>query len=110
MFVFLKRREVPRGVIVLPTLSRCYQGPKTKGASMRPCNNRIIQLPRSAAVHLSTTTAVITAGTAIREAIDIIKKAGGETVGVIIALDRQERGQGSQSAVQEVRVHGCADG
>ena len=45
---------------------------------------------------------VITAGTAIREAIDIIRASGGEPVGVVLALDRQERGQGSLSAVQEV--------
>jgi orotate phosphoribosyltransferase len=45
---------------------------------------------------------VITAGTAIRESIEIIRAAGAEPVGVILALDRQERGQGTLSAVQEV--------
>jgi orotate phosphoribosyltransferase len=45
---------------------------------------------------------VITAGTAIREAIEIIALAGAEPVGVVIGLDRQERGKGSMSAVQEV--------
>jgi orotate phosphoribosyltransferase len=45
---------------------------------------------------------VITAGTAIREAIDIIHNAGAEPAGVLIALDRQERGQGELSAIQEV--------
>jgi orotate phosphoribosyltransferase len=45
---------------------------------------------------------VITAGTAIREATDIIRAAGAEPVGVVLALDRQERGQGQLSAVQEV--------
>ena len=45
---------------------------------------------------------VITAGTAIREAVDIIRAAGATPAGVALALDRQERGQGSQSAVQEV--------
>ncbi|HYM36729.1 MAG TPA: orotate phosphoribosyltransferase, partial [Steroidobacteraceae bacterium] len=45
---------------------------------------------------------VITAGTAIRESIDIIRGAGAEPVGVVLALDRQERGQGDLSAVQEV--------
>jgi len=45
---------------------------------------------------------VITAGTAIRESVDIIRAAGAEPVGVALALDRQERGQGTQSAVQEV--------
>jgi len=46
---------------------------------------------------------VITAGTAIRESLEIIRAAGGEPCGVLIALDRQERGQtGSRSAAQEV--------
>lgn len=45
---------------------------------------------------------VISAGTAIRESIDIIKANGAEPCGVLIALDRQERGQGELSAVQEV--------
>jgi len=45
---------------------------------------------------------VITAGTAIRQAIDIIRTAGGEPAGIIIALDRQERGEHELSAVQEV--------
>ncbi|MEA3174243.1 MAG: orotate phosphoribosyltransferase [Gammaproteobacteria bacterium] len=47
---------------------------------------------------------VITAGTAIRESIDIIQAAGAQPAGVLLALDRQERaGNGSLSAVQEVR-------
>ena len=46
---------------------------------------------------------VITAGTAIRESIRAIRDAGGEPCGVLIALDRQERGQaGERSAAQEV--------
>ena len=45
---------------------------------------------------------VITAGTAIRESVSIIRGAGAEPAGVLIALDRQERGQGKLSAVQEV--------
>jgi orotate phosphoribosyltransferase len=47
---------------------------------------------------------VITAGTAIRDAIDVIRRAGGEPAGILIALDRQERGNSDLSAVQE--VHG----
>jgi len=46
---------------------------------------------------------VITAGTAIREAIDIIGAAGGAVSGVLLALDRQEKGTGELSAVQEVQ-------
>lgn len=47
---------------------------------------------------------VITAGTAIRESIHIIREAGALPAGVLIALDRQERGQESaRSAVQEVK-------
>ncbi|EON91052.1 orotate phosphoribosyltransferase [Marinobacter lipolyticus SM19] len=45
---------------------------------------------------------VITAGTAIRESIDLIRAAGAEPAGVLIALDRQERGTGDLSAIQEV--------
>ena len=45
---------------------------------------------------------VITAGTAIRESVGIIRAAGATLAGVVLALDRQERGQGTQSAVQEV--------
>lgn len=44
---------------------------------------------------------VITAGTAIRESVEIIHRAGAEPAGVLIALDRQERGSGETSAVQE---------
>jgi orotate phosphoribosyltransferase len=46
---------------------------------------------------------VITAGTAIREAIDIIQNAGAEVAGVLIALDRQERGKTELSAIQELQ-------
>jgi len=45
---------------------------------------------------------VITAGTAIREVLPQIKAAGAQVSGVVIALDRQERGQGERSAIQEV--------
>jgi orotate phosphoribosyltransferase len=45
---------------------------------------------------------VITAGTAIREAISIVSTGDANAVGVVIALDRQERGQDARSAVQEV--------
>lgn len=45
---------------------------------------------------------VISAGTSVRESIDIIKAQGAEPAGVIIALDRQERGKGDTTAIQEV--------
>jgi orotate phosphoribosyltransferase len=47
---------------------------------------------------------VITAGTAIRESVDLIRAAGAEPVAVLLALDRQERGRGERSAVQEVEA------
>jgi orotate phosphoribosyltransferase len=47
---------------------------------------------------------VISAGTSVRESVDIIRAAGAEPAGVVIALDRQERGQGSLSAIQEVQA------
>ena len=45
---------------------------------------------------------VITAGTAIGEAKDIINANGAKTKGVVVALDRQEKGKGELSAIQEV--------
>lgn len=45
---------------------------------------------------------VITAGTAIREVMQIIKDQGATAAGVLIALNRQERGNGELSAIQEV--------
>ncbi len=45
---------------------------------------------------------VITAGTAIRESISLITAQSAQPVGVIVALDRQEKGQGDLSAIQEV--------
>jgi orotate phosphoribosyltransferase len=45
---------------------------------------------------------VISAGTSVRESVDIIRAAGAVPVGVAIAIDRQERGTGELSAVQEV--------
>lgn len=46
---------------------------------------------------------VITAGTAIRETVELIRRHGATPAGVLIALDREERGQGERSAVQEVQ-------
>jgi orotate phosphoribosyltransferase len=45
---------------------------------------------------------VISAGTSVRESVELIRNAGATPAGVVIALDRQERGQGALSAVQEV--------
>ncbi len=45
---------------------------------------------------------VITAGTAIRESMDIVQANQAELAGVLIALDRQEKGRGELSAIQEV--------
>ena len=45
---------------------------------------------------------VITAGTAIRESMQLIEQNNASLAGVLIALDRQERGQGELSAIQEV--------
>ena len=50
---------------------------------------------------------VITAGTAIREVIDLVTAAGAQLAGVIVAIDRQERGTGTLSAIGQVRAdHG----
>ena len=45
---------------------------------------------------------VITAGTAIREVVEIIGSAGASASGIAVALDRQERGLGELSAIQEI--------
>lgn len=50
---------------------------------------------------------VISAGTSVRESVDLIRAAGARPAGVVIAVDRQERGQGDLSAAQEVqRLYG----
>jgi orotate phosphoribosyltransferase len=46
---------------------------------------------------------VITAGTSVRESVQLIRGQGAKPAGVLIALDRMERGQGAKSAVDEVR-------
>ena len=45
---------------------------------------------------------VITAGTAIREVMDILRSVNAIPAGVVVALDRQEKGKGEKSAIQEV--------
>jgi orotate phosphoribosyltransferase len=52
---------------------------------------------------------VITAGTSVRESVVIIREAGAHPCGVLIALDRQERGQGAVSAIDEVRERYALD-
>jgi orotate phosphoribosyltransferase len=54
--------------------------------------------------HVVIVDDVITAGTAIRESTALLAEAGARPAGVLIALDRQERGQGDVSAVQEVEA------
>ncbi len=49
---------------------------------------------------------VITAGTAIRQSMSLIESLGARTTGVTIALDRQEKGQGDSSAIQELEQQG----
>ncbi len=51
---------------------------------------------------------VITAGTAVRESIALIESHGAEVCAITIALDRQEKGQGSYSAIQELEQMGLA--
>jgi len=48
---------------------------------------------------------VISAGTSVRESAELIAGAGATLAGVVIALDREERGVGAQSAVSEVEAH-----
>ncbi|EGR1465295.1 orotate phosphoribosyltransferase [Vibrio cholerae] len=52
---------------------------------------------------------VITAGTAIRESMELIQANKADLAGVLVAIDRQEKGKGELSAIQEVeRDFGCA--
>jgi orotate phosphoribosyltransferase len=46
---------------------------------------------------------VITAGTAIREVMSIVQQVGAQAAGVVIGLDRKERGKSDKSAIQEVQ-------
>ena len=46
---------------------------------------------------------VITAGTAIREVMSIVEQVGADAAGVVVGLDRKERGKSNQSAIQEVQ-------
>jgi orotate phosphoribosyltransferase len=46
---------------------------------------------------------VMSAGTSVRESVELIHNSGAQPAGVVIALDRMERGSGEKSAVQEVR-------
>lgn len=50
---------------------------------------------------------VISAGTSVNESVQIIRAAGATPAGVVIALDRQERGQGERSAIAEVEERHC---
>jgi len=45
---------------------------------------------------------VITAGTAIREVMELVGTAGARVAGIVVAVDRQERGTGDLSAIQEI--------
>jgi len=47
---------------------------------------------------------VISAGTSVRESVDILKQTDSTPIGVLIALDRQEKGQNQVSAIQEVKL------
>ena len=52
---------------------------------------------------------VITAGTAIREAVEIIQSAGAQLASIAVAMDRQERGLGETSAIQEIEQIFCIE-
>lgn len=46
---------------------------------------------------------VMTAGTAVREVVEILRNAGASLAGIVIALDRKERGQDERSAVEQIK-------
>jgi orotate phosphoribosyltransferase len=47
---------------------------------------------------------VLTAGTALRESLDKLKPTGVEVLGAVVAVDRQERGKGQKTAIEEIRT------
>ena len=75
----------------------CFNRKETKGHGE---GGSIVGAPLSGRVLIVDD--VITAGTAVREAYQIINQSGAEVAGLVISLDRQEVGQGAKSAVQEL--------
>jgi orotate phosphoribosyltransferase len=45
---------------------------------------------------------VVSAGTSVRESVDIISASGASVCGIVVCLDRQEKGTGERSAIQEI--------
>ena len=85
--------------------SQLSAGPASAPAS-RPQGGVLVGAPLQGRVLVIDD--VITAGTAVREVIAMISGAGAELAGVVIGLDRKERGTGKLSAVDEVRrAHGA---
>ncbi|MDC1310868.1 orotate phosphoribosyltransferase [Burkholderiales bacterium] len=52
--------------------------------------------------HVLIVDDVISAGTSVRESINVIEAAGATPCGIVVSLDRQERGTGTESAIQEI--------
>jgi orotate phosphoribosyltransferase len=75
----------------------CYNRKETKDHGE---GGRVIGAPVAGRVLIVDD--VISAGTSVRESVEIIRAEGGTPTGVLIALDRMERGQGALSATQEV--------
>jgi orotate phosphoribosyltransferase len=75
----------------------CYNRKETKDHGE---GGRVVGAPLAGRVLIIDD--VISAGTSVRESIEIIRAEGGTPAGVLIALDRMERGQGALSATQEV--------
>jgi orotate phosphoribosyltransferase len=75
----------------------CYNRKETKDHGE---GGRVVGAPLAGRVLIVDD--VISAGTSVRESVEIIRGEGGSPAGVLIALDRMERGQGALSAVQEV--------
>ena len=98
-------KGIPLGAATAVQLSSLFQNNRPfafnrKEAKAHGEGGTIVGAPLSGKIMIIDD--VITAGTAIREVIQIIKASGAEPAGVIIALDRQEKGQGELSAIQEV--------
>ncbi len=98
-------KGIPLGCATAISLSRMYQRDVPFSYNRKEAKNHgeggnIVGAPLSGKVMIVDD--VITAGTAIRESIDLISSAGAQPAGVLIALDRQERGKADLSAIQEI--------
>jgi orotate phosphoribosyltransferase len=99
-------KGIPLGAATAVSLSTMFDSNRPFAFNRKEAKNHgeggtIVGAPLSGKIMIIDD--VITAGTAIREVIQIIQSSNATPAGVLIALDRQERGQGELSAIQEIQ-------